>query len=245
MIMMMSSIPRLLSVVLAAGLYTSALAVEGDWSQVAHALGKSGSEIAGGVYRVGLPRGDLKVTLDGVEVKPALALGSWLAFQKIGDQAMVMGDLVLTAEEVNPVMNKLMEGGIDITALHNHLLRSSPATLYMHVRGHGDPVKLATTLHTALAESKTPFQSTAYASAQPAAAQIDLDTSAIDQALGDKTVDLARRTLARSYKYEDWPRGRIVFDGARDLFVLYTDRKLLTPEMIARIQAQFHLLEIQ
>jgi Domain of Unknown Function (DUF1259) len=98
------------------------------------------------------------VTLDGVEVKPALALGSWLAFQKVGDQAMVMGDLVLTAEEISPVMSKLVEGGIDITALHNHLLRSSPATLYMHVRGQGDPVKLATTLHIALAESKTPLQ---------------------------------------------------------------------------------------
>ena len=105
--MTMPSVTRLLSLVLAAGLSTSALAVEGDWSQVAQALGKSGSEMPGGVYRVGLPRSDLKVTLDGVEVKPALALGSWLAFQKIGNDAMVMGDLVLTAEEVSPVMNKL------------------------------------------------------------------------------------------------------------------------------------------
>ena len=155
----MSSITRLASLALATILSTSAVAVESDWGQVALALGKSGSEMPGGVYRVGLPRSDLKVKLDGVEIKPALALGSWLAFQKIGDEAMVMGDLVLTAEEVSPVMNKLVEGGIDITALHNHLLRSSPTTLYMHVRGHGDPVKLATTLHTALAESKTPFQS--------------------------------------------------------------------------------------
>jgi Domain of Unknown Function (DUF1259) len=188
MTMKKSSITRLLSLVLAAGLSTSALAVEGDWIQVAQALGKSGSELPGGVYRVGLPRTDLKVMLDGIEIKPALALGSWLAFQKIGDQAMVMGDLVLTAEEVSPVMNKLVEGGIDITALHNHLLRSSPATLYMHVRGHGDPVKLATTLHTALAESKTPFQGAAYGRVQPAAAQIDLDTAAIDEMLGAKGV---------------------------------------------------------
>ena len=127
----MSSITRLLGLVLAVGLSTSALAVESDWGQVALALGKSGSEMPGGIYRVGLPRGDLKVMLDGVEIKPALALGSWLAFQKIGDQAMVMGDLVLTAEEVNAVMNKLVEDGIDITALHNHLLRSSPTTLYI------------------------------------------------------------------------------------------------------------------
>jgi len=98
MMMTMSSITRLLSLVLAVGLSTSVLAVEGDWSQVAQALGKPGSEMPGGVYRVGLPRSDLEVMLDGVEVKPALALGSWLAFQKIGNEAMVMGDLVLTAE---------------------------------------------------------------------------------------------------------------------------------------------------
>src|SRR5579885_905488 len=159
--MTMSSVVRRVSLALAMMLSTAALAVESDWGQVAEALGKTGSEMPGGVYRVGLPRSDLKVTLDGVEIKPALALGSWLAFQKTGDQAMVMGDLVLTADEVSPVMNKLVEGGVDITGLHNHLLRSSPATFYMHVRGHGDPVKLATALHAALAETKTPFQAAA------------------------------------------------------------------------------------
>jgi hypothetical protein len=180
----MSSIARLAGLALATILSTSAIALESDWGRVAQALGKSGSEMPGDVYRVGLPRSDLKVTLDGVEIKPALALGSWLAFQKTGDQAMVMGDLVLTAEEVNPVMNKLVDGGIDITALHNHLLRSIPTTLYMHIRGHGDPVKLATTLHAALAESKTPFQGAAYGSGQPAPAQIDLNPAALDEALG-------------------------------------------------------------
>jgi hypothetical protein len=183
---MKSSIARLASVTLAAMLSASALAGESDWGQVAEALGKSGSEMPGGVYRVGLPRSDLKVTLDGVDIKPALALGSWLAFQKTGDEAMVMGDLVLTSEEVGPVMNKLAEGGIDITGLHNHLLQSSPATLYMHIRGHGDPVKLATTLHAALAESKTPFQVAASTPAQPASAQIDLDAAAVDQTIGAK-----------------------------------------------------------
>jgi hypothetical protein len=122
------------------------------------------------------------------EVKPALALGSWLAFQKTSGEATVMGDLVLTAEEVGPVTNKLIEGGIEVTALHNHLLLSSPATLYLHIRGHGDPVKLAAALHTALAESKTPFEAAPSATAQPAAAQIDLDTSAIDATLGAKGV---------------------------------------------------------
>jgi biotin operon repressor len=159
-----------------------------DWmSRVGDALGKSGSEMPGGVYRVGLPRTDLKVTLDGVELKAGFALGSWLAFQKMGDDAMVMGDLVLTSEEVNPVMKKLEEGGIEITALHNHLLRNQPFTMYMHVLGHGDPVKLAATLHGALAMSKTPFSGASYGAAQPSAPPpIDFDTAAVDRILGAK-----------------------------------------------------------
>ena len=178
----MSSIARLLSLVLAAGLSTSALAVEGDWGQVAQALGKSGSEMPGGVYRIGLPRTDLKVVLDGVEVKPALALGSWLAFRSEGDQALVVGDLVLPADEVSPVMQKLAGEGIEITALHNHLLRSAPATFYMHVLGRGDPVKLAATLHDGLALSKTPLAAPSGA----APSQIELDTALIDHTLGAK-----------------------------------------------------------
>jgi hypothetical protein len=137
----------------------------------------------GGVYRVGLGRSDLKVTLDGVQIRPTLALGSYLAFQKMGGEAMVMGDLVLLHEEVNPVMKKLIEGGIDITALHNHLLRSSPATMYMHFLGHGDPVKLAAALRTALAESKTPLAAPAAAGSPP---PLDLDTAAIESTLGAK-----------------------------------------------------------
>src|SRR6516162_8317017 len=133
-------------------------AVADDWqAEVGQALGKTGATTPGGIYRVGLPRTDLKVTLDGVELKPGFALGSWLAFEKMGDQGMVMGDLVLTMDEVAPVMTKLAAGGIDVTALHNHLLRNQPFTMYMHVQGNGDPVKLATVLHAALAESKTPL----------------------------------------------------------------------------------------
>ena len=157
-----------------------------DWqAQVGAALGKTGTTAPGGIYRVGLPRTDLKVTLDGVELKPGFALGGWLAFEKMGDQAMVMGDLVLSMDEVAPVMTKLAAGGIEVTALHNHLLRNQPFTMYMHVQGNGDLVKLATVLHAALAETKTPLSA---APAAPAAAppSIDLDTAALDQTLGAK-----------------------------------------------------------
>ena len=133
----------------------------------------------GGVYRIGRPRTDLKVLLDGVELKPALALGSWLAFRSERDQAVVMGDLVLTADEVSP---KLAEEGIEITALHNHLLRAAPATLYMHILGRGDPVRLAAALHDGLALSKTPLAAPSGGAPPP----IELDTALIDRTLGAK-----------------------------------------------------------
>src|SRR5271154_6779298 len=147
---------QLALVALLGGVPGVAFAVDDGWqAQVGAALGKTGSAAPGGVYRVGLPRTDLKVTLDGVDLKPGYALGGWLAFEKMGEEGMVMGDLVLTMDEVNPVMTKLVAGGIEITALHNHLLRNQPFTMYMHVLGHGDPVRLAAALHTALVESKT------------------------------------------------------------------------------------------
>jgi biotin operon repressor len=145
--------PLVAAVVLAAPTF----AAEPDWNQVAQALGKSGNVQAGSVYRVGFPRTDLKVSLDGVALRTGFAFGGWVAFQPMDTQAMVMGDLVLTQDEVAPVMRKLEEGGIEISALHNHLLRAEPMTLYMHIQGHGDPVKLAGAIHAGLALSKTPF----------------------------------------------------------------------------------------
>jgi hypothetical protein len=155
-------------------------ASEAQWKPVADALGKSGNEMPGGVYRVGMPRTDLQVTLDGVALKPTFALGSWVAFAPMGKEAMVMGDLVLTEDEIQPVMKKLQDGGLEITALHNHLLRAQPATFYMHVQGHGEPVTLAHAVHDALLLSKTPLGNAPAA----AAPQVDLDTAMIDGVLG-------------------------------------------------------------
>src|SRR5690349_21589197 len=112
----------------AAILTASAALAAPDWGAVGQALGREGA-MQGDVYRVGLPRTDLKVRVDGVEIKPALALGGWLAFRSMGSEAMVMGDLVLTQQELNPVMARLAESGIAITAVHNHLLRAEPFTL--------------------------------------------------------------------------------------------------------------------
>jgi hypothetical protein len=153
---------------------------EAAWSAVDQALGRPGTTQPDGVRRYAFPRSDLKVQLDGVQIRPALALGGWLAFQPMGSSAVVMGDLVLTPDDVNPVMSALLDGGIQVTAVHNHLLRASPQTIYMHVWGKGDSARLAAALHSALALSKTPL--VAPAAAPPA--KLDLDTAGLDRTIG-------------------------------------------------------------
>src|SRR3979411_687855 len=132
-------------------------ATEIDWKKVDAALGKTAA-VSGEVHRYGLPRSDLHVALDGVAIKPALALGGWVSFAPMHGEAMVMGDLVLLETEITPVMTRLLNSGLEITAIHNHILRASPATFYMHVAGHGDPEKMAASIRAALSSgSKTPF----------------------------------------------------------------------------------------
>ena len=152
-----------------------------DWKAVEQALGKAGSMQPGDVYKVSLPRSDLKVTVSGLELKPALALGSWIAFKKVGDMTMVMGDLVLTEDEVTPVLTKLQEGGVEQTALHNHVLHESPRVMYMHIHAMGDAVKIAQAIHDALALSKTPFAASAPSTGPTP--ELGIDTKQLDQAL--------------------------------------------------------------
>jgi hypothetical protein len=169
-----------LAICAAATIGGTAKAQEIDWKKVDEALGRSAA-VSGDVHRYGFPRSDLTVTLDGITIRPALALGGWAAFKPAHGGAMVMGDLVLLETEINPVMAKLIENGIEITAVHNHVLRANPATFYMHIAGHGDPVKLATALRAGLAASKTPL--TGPPASQPA---IDLDTAQLDEVIGAK-----------------------------------------------------------
>src|ERR1700709_1575809 len=119
-----------------------AIAAETDWKQVDSVFSRSAA-VSGAVHRYGLPRSDLKVRLDGVQLKPGFALGGWVAFEPMGDTTMMMGDLVLTEAEINPVMTKLLAEGLQVTAVHNHLLRANPPTFYMHVAGTGDAAQLA------------------------------------------------------------------------------------------------------
>src|SRR5260370_19373233 len=173
-----------------AGTFCSATAVpaaEPDWKAVEQALGKPGQLQDGDVFRVGMPRADLAVTVKGVPVKPGFALGSYAAFKQMGDQTMVMGDLVLLDQEIPGVMSGLFSRGLEVTAVPNHLNEMSPHVMYMHYEGHGDAVQLATALRQALSASATPLGGPA---APSAAAAPTLDGKQIEQALGRPGRDL-------------------------------------------------------
>ncbi len=156
------------------------LGQQDQWKSVESAIGRSGQLQADGVMKFGFPRSDMNVEVNDVKLKPALALGGWIAFDHPGGGAMAMGDLVLSEDEVTLVMTKLEESGFQITALHNHVLHEFPRVMYMHVAGHGDAEQLAKTIAAAMALTKLPPPQ-----APPAQApQIDLDTKAIEQAIG-------------------------------------------------------------
>lgn len=151
-----------------------------DWKAVEAAMGRAAVEQPGGVHRFNFPRSDLKVVVDGVQLKPAFALGGWIAMAGTPANAMAMGDIVVTGEEMTPVITALQAGGVEQTAIHHHVIREEPHVYYVHVRAHGDAVKLATTIRAAIATTKAP-------PAAPAAAPAGdpgIDTVAVAKALG-------------------------------------------------------------
>jgi len=160
---------------------SSVASAQNTWNGVEQTLGRTGAAMAGGVVRFAFPRRDLRVTVDGIQLRPAFALGSWVAFKRVdGGDAMIMGDLVLTENEINPVISALQAGGVEQGALHNHLLGETPHVMYLHIRGHGKEADLARTVRSALTLTKTPMDTAPTA----AAAAFPLDTAALARALG-------------------------------------------------------------
>jgi hypothetical protein len=158
----------------------SAQAQSPDWSKVDSVFARKGAPQPGDVMKYSFPRSDLNVSARGVKLKPAFALGSWVAFKRQGASSMAMGDLVLTENEVSSVMSHLQAGGVEETALHNHVLGESPRVMYMHIEAHGDEVKIASAIRHALESTGTPLTPPAAAQSQP----LDLDTTAVSTALG-------------------------------------------------------------
>jgi hypothetical protein len=157
------------------------------WEAVDKILGRPGKAFPGDIHKYGWPRADLHVTAGGVAIEPTLALGSWGGFMKTGTEGhlMTMGDLVLLPDEVNPVVRALQAGGLDVLAIHNHLIGESPQVIYVHFGGHGPAEQVAKALRAALDTTKTPLAAPAGPPAAPSAAE----TAAFDKvqaALGRK-----------------------------------------------------------
>jgi Domain of Unknown Function (DUF1259) len=173
-----------------------------EWTVVEKALGRAGKVVPGGVLRIGMPRTDLNVTLNGIKIEAPFALGSWLAFQGAPDHAMVMGDLVLTDSELPKVLAKLESSGVSVAAIHNHLVGENPRVMYVHISAHGDGVALARALHDALAETTTPTPTSA-ASAEP---KLEYDRAAIERLMGKQgnlAGDVLQISFARSEPIEE------------------------------------------
>ena len=171
-----------LTIIVMLGIPVVGRAADADWKAVEQAIGKTGQLQPGDVFRIGMPRTDLNVTVKGVPVKAGFALGSYAAFKQAGDHAMVMGDLVLLDQEVPAVMSGLFAGGLEVTAVHNHLNDMAPHVMYMHYSGHGDAVQMARALRQALSASGTPLGGAAAAAAPTTGPA--LDTKAVEHALG-------------------------------------------------------------
>lgn len=170
---------------------------EMDWSRVDAVLDREAA-VVGGIHKYALPRSDLRVTVDGTQIRPQLALTGWIAFEQIGAQAMMMGDLALTEAEAQPVLRSLLADGVAVTALHQHLLRASPATVYMHVSGAGDPVLLARAVREALAETGTPFGAAPAAAPEPPQQGLDADElGAILGARGKRSGEVIQFSIPR------------------------------------------------
>ncbi|MGQ0648369.1 MAG: DUF1259 domain-containing protein [Gemmatimonadaceae bacterium] len=151
-----------------------------DWKAVEAAIGRPGAAQPGEVYRFNFPRGDLRVTAGGVQIKPALALGGWVAMKATTSGVIAMGDLVLTEDELTPVITTLQEGGVEQTAIHHHVMRESPRVLYTHIHAHGDAKKIAETIRAAVALTKAPPP----APPAPASGELGIDTAQVAKALG-------------------------------------------------------------
>jgi hypothetical protein len=175
-----------------------------DWTQVEQALGRKGTLNPGDVIKFSFPRTDLKVMVAGITLRPAFALGSWVAFQRIADHAMVMGDLVLLESEVAPVMGSLQQNGIEQTALHNHSLGESPRIMYMHIHAIGNAARIARAVRTALAFTNTPLGAPTDVAPSP----FDLDTADLARAIG-----VRGKVIGGVYQVSVPRREKILEDG--------------------------------
>ena len=190
-----------LSLSLASVAHAQPAEMPADYKGVLDTLGKQG-DFKDGVLKVNIPRGDLKVVVDGIATPTPFGFGGWISMTKgTGGMEVMMGDLVLTEDQVSPVVTALLDNGLEATALHNHFFRETPRIFYLHVHGHGTAADLATRVKPAIA-----LVVKAASAASPAAAAgrpLDgtLDTAALSKTIGypgDQSGAVYKITIGRA-----------------------------------------------
>ena len=200
-----------------------------------------------GTFKVSVPRSDLKVRTAGARMTPPLGLTSWATFMRADEQAMIMGDMVLSESQVNPVMSVALDNGLEVTALHNHFLWSSPQVMFMHIAGIGDEAKLAAAVGKVFAK----IRDTSAQDAEPAAAidpaKTTLDPKKIEAVLGHKgelkegvykivvgrTTKMHGQTVGNTMGINTW----MAFAGSDDLAIVDGDFAMLESELQGVLKA--------
>jgi len=183
------------------GYHTAAFAQQSDWQEVEHVFGRKGMAQEK-MLKVTFPRADLSVKIGVVKISPGLALTSWIGFEDTGKTVLMMGDLVLLQKEVMTVVSKLSASGVQVTALHNHLIGTEPPVMYLHFSGRGEPKKLAETMRSALSTTGTPMG--AQEAASPATTKVDWSrVEAIIGKSGSKKGNLLQMGFPRKEKIRE------------------------------------------
>jgi len=237
----------LTALALAAGPHAHSATV--DTARIEQLTGAKGKlDRAAGVFKVSVPRTDLALTVGGVKLTPPSGLTSWAAFEPMGAEGMVMGDMVLTEDQVNPVMSTALENGLEVTALHNHFLGESPRVMFMHIGGSGSIEQLAGAVGKVFARIREPGVPLPHADIDPAQTQLATDTLAsILGHRGDLSGGVYKVTIGRTARMHGHPIGSTMgvntwaaFSGTNDQAVVDGDFAMTEPELQPVLKALRH-----
>ena len=235
------------ALVLAAAPHTHAATL--DTARIEQLTGAKGKlDRVAGVFKVSVPRTDLSLTVGGVKLTPPSGLTSWAAFEPAGAGAMVMGDMVLAEDQVNPVMSTALESGLEVTALHNHFLGESPRVMFMHIGGMGSTDHLAEAVGKVFARLKEPGTPLPHADIDPAQTQLDTEKlGAILGHHGDLSGGVYKVTVGRTSQMHGHSIGSTMgvntwaaFSGTNDQAVVDGDFAMTESELQLVLKALRH-----
>jgi hypothetical protein len=220
-----------------------------DTARIEQLTGAKGKvDRSANVFKVSVPRSDLAVTVGGVKLTPPSGLTSWAAFEPADSGLTVMGDMVLTEDQVNPVMSTALDNGLEVTALHNHFLGESPRVMFMHIGGSGSLQSIAEAVGKVFARMKQPGVAIPSAQIDPAHSQLDADTIAAYLGHhGDLSGGVYKVTIGRTAQMHGHPIGSTMgvntwaaFSGTNDQAVVDGDFAMLESELQPVLKALRH-----